>query len=55
MPTYDYECGACNHKWELFQSIKAEPEKKCPVCKKKKARRETEFGRRKIRGDSPIV
>ena len=39
MPTYDYECGACNHKWELFQSIKAEPEKKCPACKKKKARR----------------
>ena len=39
MPTYDYECAACNHKWELFQSIKAEPEKKCPVCKKKKARR----------------
>lgn len=39
MPTYDYECGACHHKWELFQSIKAEPEKKCPACKKKKARR----------------
>lgn len=39
MPTYDYECGACKHKWELFQSIKAEPEKKCPACKKKKARR----------------
>lgn len=39
MPTYDYECGACKHKWELFQSIKAEPEKKCPECKKKKARR----------------
>lgn len=39
MPTYDYECSACNHKWELFQSIKAEPEKKCPACKKKKARR----------------
>ncbi len=39
MPTYDYECAACNHKWELFQSIKAEPEKKCPACKKKKARR----------------
>lgn len=33
------ECGACKHKWELFQSIKAEPEKKCPECKKKKARR----------------
>ena len=39
MPTYDYECSACHHKWELFQSIKAEPEKKCPACKKKKARR----------------
>ena len=39
MPTYDYRCDACEHEWELFQSIKAEPEKKCPVCKKKKARR----------------
>lgn len=39
MPTYDYECSACHHKWELFQSIKAEPEKKCPACKKKKAQR----------------
>ncbi len=39
MPTYDYRCDACEHEWELFQSIKAEPETKCPVCKKKKARR----------------
>jgi putative FmdB family regulatory protein len=39
MPTYDYECDACHHKWELFQSIKAEPEKTCPACHKKKARR----------------
>ncbi len=39
MPTYDYKCDACDHTWELFQSIKAEPEKKCPACKKKKARR----------------
>jgi putative FmdB family regulatory protein len=39
MPTYDYECDACHHKWELFQSIKAEPEKTCPACNKKKARR----------------
>lgn len=39
MPTYDYKCDACDHTWELFQSIKAEPEKKCPVCSKKKARR----------------
>ena len=39
MPTYDYKCDACEHAWELFQSIKAEPEKKCPSCGKKKARR----------------
>lgn len=39
MPTYDYECKACNHKWEEFQSIKAEPTKKCPECKKAKAKR----------------
>ena len=39
MPTYDYECDACKHKWEEFQSIKAEPLKKCPECKKNKARR----------------
>ncbi len=39
MPTYDYECKACHHRWELFQSIKAEPEKKCPKCGKKRAER----------------
>lgn len=39
MPTYDYECDACGHAFELFQSIMAEPEKTCPKCKKKKLRR----------------
>ncbi len=39
MPTYDYECDACDHKFELFQSIMADPEKKCPNCKKLKLRR----------------
>ena len=39
MPTYDYECTACHHKWEEFQSIKAVPTKKCPECKKAKAKR----------------
>lgn len=39
MPTYDYECDACQHKFELYQSISAEPEKTCPNCKKKKLRR----------------
>ena len=40
MPTYDYKCDACEHVWEEFQSIKAEPTKKCPQCGKSKARRQ---------------
>ena len=39
MPTYDYQCDACGHEFELFQSISADPEKKCPKCKKLKLRR----------------
>lgn len=40
MPTYEYQCTACRHKFTLIQTI-AEYEKKkaaCPKCKKKKAR-----------------
>ncbi len=40
MPTYDYKCDACEHVWEEFQSIKAQPTKKCPSCGKSKARRQ---------------
>jgi len=39
MPTYDYQCDACKHRFELFQSITAKPEKKCPQCGKRKLRR----------------
>jgi putative FmdB family regulatory protein len=39
MPTYDYECKGCGHRWELFQSIKADPVKKCPKCGKARAQR----------------
>jgi putative FmdB family regulatory protein len=39
MPTYDYECDACGHTFELFQSMSAPVEKKCPECKKLKLRR----------------
>ncbi|MEX0793772.1 MAG: zinc ribbon domain-containing protein [Pirellulaceae bacterium] len=39
MPTYEYECDACGHKFEEFQSITADPLTKCPECKKKKVRR----------------
>jgi putative FmdB family regulatory protein len=39
MPTYDYECDACGHTFELFQSIKEPLKKKCPECGKPKLRR----------------
>lgn len=39
MPTYDYECDACGHKFEEWQSFKDDPLTKCPACKKKKLRR----------------
>ena len=35
MPTYDYVCDACEHQFELFQSIKEDPKKQCPACGKK--------------------
>ena len=39
MPTYDYECDACGHTMEVFQSITEKPLRKCPECKKLKLRR----------------
>ncbi len=39
MPTYDYECDACNHSFELFQSITAKHIRKCPECGKLKVKR----------------
>ena len=32
MPTYDYECEKCGHKFEAFHSMTAESLKKCPKC-----------------------
>jgi putative FmdB family regulatory protein len=34
MPTYEYECKKCNHRFEVFQSMSDEPIKKCPECGK---------------------
>ena len=39
MPTYDYECDACGHKFEIFQKMSDKHLKKCPECKKNKLRR----------------
>jgi putative FmdB family regulatory protein len=39
MPTYDYVCDACEHRFELFQSITAKAKRKCPACGRLKLRR----------------
>ena len=39
MPTYDYECDACGHAFELFQGINDPLKRKCPKCAKPKLRR----------------
>ncbi|MCX7785433.1 MAG: zinc ribbon domain-containing protein [candidate division WOR-3 bacterium] len=32
MPTYEYECETCHHKFEEFQKITDKPLRKCPQC-----------------------
>ncbi len=39
MPTYEYKCKACGHLFEQYQSITADPLKKCPACAKNKLER----------------
>jgi len=48
MPTYDYICDACNHEFEAFESIKADPQTVCPTCGEPKLRR-------KIGGGAAII
>jgi putative FmdB family regulatory protein len=35
MPTYEYECDKCGHKFEVFQSMTEPPRKRCPKCRGK--------------------
>ncbi len=39
MPTYEYVCKNCGHKFEKFQSITASSLRKCPQCGKMKLQR----------------
>jgi putative FmdB family regulatory protein len=39
MPTYDYACSGCGHRFERFESIGEDGPKTCPKCRRKKARR----------------
>jgi putative FmdB family regulatory protein len=35
MPTYEYECEKCGHRFEVFQSMSDAPKKRCPKCRGK--------------------
>jgi len=35
MPTYEYECMHCGHRFEFFQKMSDQPLGKCPKCRKK--------------------
>lgn len=35
MPTYEYECISCGHRFEKFHSISSPPVRRCPSCGKK--------------------
>ena len=39
MPTYQYECAACDHQFEQLQSMTEPKLKKCPECGKLKLQR----------------
>ena len=39
MPTYEYECQACGHTFELYQQITAKPVRICPACGKSALKR----------------
>ena len=34
MPTYDYRCTDCGHRFEAFQAMSADPLTECPLCGK---------------------
>lgn len=39
MPTYEYECPKCGHRFEKFQSMTDKPVRTCPRCKGRRVKR----------------
>ncbi|MBP7275001.1 MAG: zinc ribbon domain-containing protein [Kiritimatiellae bacterium] len=33
MPTYEYQCVKCEHRFEEFHGISEQPKLKCPKCR----------------------
>lgn len=39
MPTYEYVCEACEHRFERFQKMSDRPVRACPECGARKPKR----------------
>lgn len=39
MPTYEYKCNGCDHRFEAFQSMSEKAVETCPACGEKKVER----------------
>jgi putative FmdB family regulatory protein len=39
VPTYDYQCRACDHTFEHYQRMSEEPLRTCPSCGEHEVRR----------------
>jgi len=35
LPTYEYQCQKCGHRFDVFQRIVDPPVRNCPKCKRK--------------------
>jgi putative FmdB family regulatory protein len=47
MPTYEYECTVCGHRFEALQAMSEAPRRACPKCGGK--------GRRRISAGTAVI
>ena len=38
MPTYEFKCKKCGHRFDVFKSIKDSTNEVCPICGEKSER-----------------
>jgi len=50
MPTYEYACRKCNHRFEQFKPMSAKPARTCPECGGRVDRLLTTGGAVRVRG-----
>jgi len=50
VPIYEYQCGACNHKFEIIQKVTDDLLTICPKCNKPKLRKMVTSAAFKLKG-----